>query len=147
MKKLLGFSLVMLIFHSQLSGQISQNESIMTMMNEAESYIMDIEYSNVISKLEFGVVADFYETPVYLIGGKTYNVLIEGERNMIKSLELAISYKPGDEYIVVDKFKDNTNRIKTQFTPEQTTYYYFKITVDQFFSGFSKGGYFIIIYI
>jgi hypothetical protein len=147
MKKLLGSLLLIVLIHQLSSGQESPNQSIMTMMNEAESYIREIETTNVISKLEFGIVTGSCETPITLVGGKTYNVLVVGERNMIRNLDLVIRYKSGDDYIVADKINENTNRIRTQFKPDQTTYYYFKISVNQYYSGYDKGGYFIIVYL
>jgi hypothetical protein len=134
------------LWESLLSGQTDRNASIISMMDEAENHIQDIEnnYSR-ISKLEFGLVSIDVDTPVLLTGGKTYNILIVGERNKIKSFKLGISYKPGNEYIKLNEFIGNANIIKATFTPQKSVFYYFLITVNQFYSGFSTGGYFMIV--
>lgn len=146
MNKVLVFVLIILPLYSQMYGQRGDNASIISMMNEADPYIMEIESTySIISKLEFGIISNSVSSPVLLVGGRTYNILVVGERNLVRNLDLTLRRMPEDEYIVVDKFNDNTNLVKTQFTPNQTEYYYFLINVNQYYRDYSKAGYFFII--
>lgn len=149
MRSLYLIFIFLICFWNLKSNAQSNNDlSIVPVINQAEYYINKIENDvYTISKLEFDLVFSSESTwsPIKLIGGKTYNILLFGEQNRIMDIDLKIYHMPADEWIVIKHENTSANILETTFIPEITAYYEFEIIAQSFFSGYSGGRYFYIV--
>ena len=129
-------------------AQVSEQKSIIPILNDAEYHCDKLhqEYYS-ISKFEIdqvnGSVSRY--TPLKLIGGKEYKILLFGELDRIDDLDLKIYGKSGDDWILVKWVNKSGKILETDFETPDYESYEFEIGVQKYAPGYDKGRYCLIV--
>jgi len=129
-------------------AQISNEASILPLLNEGENvYKKLVEKSKTIARFEIDLVNQSSNrfTPVRLISGRTYSVMLLGEFNIINEIELKIYTYLNRSMVLKSDFKNSTRIFETTFNPDKNDYYEFEIIAKKFSAGKKVGRYCLII--
>jgi hypothetical protein len=129
-------------------AQINNEMSILSLLNEGESRYKElVEKSKTITRFEIDLVNQSSNkfTPVRLISGRTYSVMLLGEFNIINEIELKIYTYLNRSMVLKSDVKNSTRILETTFKPDKDDYYEFEIIAKRFSAGKKVGRYCLII--
>jgi hypothetical protein len=141
--------LLIIVTGAYSRAQTGNDLQIQPLLNLAETKYKElVEKSNkTIERFEIDIVSQSSDkyTPIRLISGKIYSIVLLIETEIVTEFELKI-YSTLDKTRVLKNEVNNPARIiETTFKPERTDYYEFEIIARKFSGGNKSGRYCLII--
>lgn len=133
---------------SYTEAQISKELSVMSLLDEGESsYLELMKNSKLITRFEIDQVnlTSNKFTPIKLISGNTYSILLFGELNIISEIELKIYSRLNGSKVLKDDINKSSRTLDATFKPDKTDFYEFEIIANKFSAGNRVGRYCLII--
>jgi len=148
MKKYYVILLIIMASGFYCKAQFSNDLSIHPLLNEGETKYKElVDRSKIIERFEIDVInqSENRNTPLRLISGKTYSIILLVEKERVSEFELKI-YSAVDKTIVLKNETNNpSNILETTFQPEKTDNYEFEIIARKFIGVNNSGRYCLII--
>lgn len=129
-------------------AQLSNEFSVLPLLNEGESRYKELVGKNMtIARFEIDLVKQSPDrfSPVKLVSGRPYLVMLLGEYNAINEIELKINSFLNGSMLLASEVKNSNRILETTFKPDRNDYYEFEIIAKKMSSGNTIGRYCLII--